>query len=356
MISGDIEDLLKTMICLECGHGLEIYQIDRKTAVLLCKKCHAVYCSQEGVTTILPKTYLDKSRYESFISHNKMFWQKNLPLKTYFDKFTRSLSIKTKKWEDDDVTFWDAKYVKDCLELKTKRLVGRTYQRNQILFQPMRDFGTKNHRILEVGCGEAISAQKLLLPHGDDFLYIATDYSFQALKHLRIRLGQRKNVLYLQCLGNFIPFKDGTFDDIICLGVLHHMPKKEGHIPYLVKKLKPEGLLLINEPYDRTYRLPRVIESLIQKIIEPRQSAHEERVNVKKFRNNLKKVGTIILETHGHTPVKTVLIRITGSLYERSVVFMKFLLIIDKITEKTVGRVWKLFSAGDCLILFRKTK
>ena len=356
MINAKINSILEMMVCLQCGGTIVFHRINSTNGIFVCPACFAVYCLQQGVATILPKSYLDKNKYISFSAENRSFWQSNPKLKSHFDIFTHSLSNKISKWEDDDVAFWDAKYIGGCLELQTKKLVGRAYQRNQVLFQPIREMGISNHRILEVGCGEAISAQKLLLPYGNNFIYIATDYSFQALKHLTKRLQKRTNVLYIQCLGDAIPFNDNTFDDIICLGVLHHMPKKEGHVPYLISKLKPEGLLLINEPYDRDYRLPRLLENIFQKIIEPQQSAHEERINMIKFQTNLKKGGSVIKEKHGHTPVKTVLIRITGSLYERSVGFVKFVLLIDKIVEVTIGKVWGLFSSGDCLILFKRTK
>jgi ubiquinone/menaquinone biosynthesis C-methylase UbiE/uncharacterized protein YbaR (Trm112 family) len=352
----DFTDIIKMMICLECGEKLDFHSINKSTGVLVCTKCYAVYCQEEGVFTVLPKGYSDKEKYQNFLLANLAFFKKNLKIKSYFKKFANSIPSRGKTWEDDDVEFWDKKYLKGCLELRTKKLVARAYLRDKILFKPLREFGIRSHRILEVGCGEAISAQKLLLPYGKSFLYIATDYSYQALRFLRKKYRNSKNMFYVQCLGDAIPFADEAFDDIICLGVLHHMPKKDRHVTDLIKKLKPGGLLLSNEPYDRNYRLPPAMEKIIQKIIEPKQSAHEERLNVEKYRKRFIQKGEILNEYHGHTPIKTVLIRATGTLYEKSVTFVKFLLIVDKITEKTLGKVWNLFSTGDCLILFRKSK
>lgn len=352
----NIDSVIKIMVCLECGSKVDFHKIDGSTGVIVCKKCHAIYCQEEGVMTILPKKYSDKEKYLNFLASNKVFFENNTTIKNYFQKYSTSLPTKIKTWEDDDVEFWDKKYVKDCLELRTKKLVGRAYLRDKILFKPLRELGVNNHYILEVGCGEAISAQKLLLPFEKDFFYIATDYSYQALKHLRKKYKKSKNMSYIQCLGDAVPFRDESIDDIICLGVMHHMPKKEKHVTDLARKLKPGGLLLSDEPYDREYRLSAAIEKLIQKVIEPQQSAHEERLDVKKFRKRFLQEGQILNEYNCHTPVKTVLIRITGSLYERSVTFVKFVLITDKITEKTLGRVWNLFSTGDCLILFKKTR
>ncbi|MCX6809790.1 MAG: methyltransferase domain-containing protein [Candidatus Berkelbacteria bacterium] len=349
-----VEDIAKEMICLECGRDVEFHRIDEASGILVCKKCFNIYTLSEGIITALPKKYLDKEAYLDFFVSFKIFFDKNATLKSRFTKFLNRLPKKTKKWEDDDVLFWDEKYEKEYLELKTKALVSRAYLRDKILFRPLRNFGFKNHYILEVGCGEAISVQKSLLAHSNDFIYFATDYSYQGLKFLKKKLKNKKNIIYIQCLGDAIPFKDEMFDDIICLGVIHHMPKKEVHVGELFKKLKTGGFLLINEPYERDYKLPKSLEKIVQRIIEPDQSAHEERINRDRFMKNLRKEGKIISEFHGHTPTKTVLIKITGSLYERSVGFVKLVILLDKTTEKSLGKIWHLFAAGECLALVKK--
>jgi len=313
----NLEKIVKEMVCLECGSGMGFCRTGKEKGRINCKKCSVVYPLRDGIITALPQ--------------------------------------RERKWEDDDVAFWDNKYLGDCLQLRSKKLVERAYLRDKILFEPLRRSKIAGKYILEIGCGEAISAQKSLFQFNSDFIYFATDYSYGGLKILKKRLKNKNNVIYIQCLGDAIPFKDGFFDAIISLGVIHHMPKKEAHVPYLVSKLKPGGLMLVDEGYNRAYRLPRIAEKIVQVIIEPRQSAHEERINIGKFRKNFQKAGRIVNEYHCHTPVKTVLIKITGSLYERSVMFVKFLLAVDKLTEKTIGRLWRLFSTGDCLLLFEKS-
>lgn len=53
------------------------------------------------------------------------------------------------------------------------------------------------------------------------------------------------NVRWNQAGVGDIPFADGTFDLIICLGVLHHVPDTAGALTRLTPKLKPGGHLLL---------------------------------------------------------------------------------------------------------------
>lgn len=53
------------------------------------------------------------------------------------------------------------------------------------------------------------------------------------------------NVRWSQAGVGEIPFADDTFDLIICLGVLHHVPDTAGAVARLTAKLKPGGHLLL---------------------------------------------------------------------------------------------------------------
>jgi ubiquinone/menaquinone biosynthesis C-methylase UbiE len=51
-----------------------------------------------------------------------------------------------------------------------------------------------------------------------------------------------------------MPFADGTFDFIMSIGVLHHMPDTQAALITLRRKLKPQGRLLVYLYYDVTHR------------------------------------------------------------------------------------------------------
>lgn len=58
-------------------------------------------------------------------------------------------------------------------------------------------------------------------------------------------LADKKNVRISQASIDHLPFHDNTFDFILCLGVLHHIPDTEKALRDLVKKLKPGGHVLL---------------------------------------------------------------------------------------------------------------
>ncbi|MBX2972245.1 MAG: class I SAM-dependent methyltransferase [Flavobacteriales bacterium] len=67
----------------------------------------------------------------------------------------------------------------------------------------------------------------------------------EAVFHAANTHGDLPNVRWNQADVGGIPFADGTFDLIICLGVLHHVPDTAGALARLVPKLKPGGHLLL---------------------------------------------------------------------------------------------------------------
>lgn len=67
----------------------------------------------------------------------------------------------------------------------------------------------------------------------------------EAVFHAANTHGDLSNVRWNQAGVGEIPFADGTFDLIICLGVLHHVPDTPGAVAKLVPKLKTGGHLLL---------------------------------------------------------------------------------------------------------------
>jgi SAM-dependent methyltransferase len=63
-----------------------------------------------------------------------------------------------------------------------------------------------------------------------------------------------------------LPFRDGSFDTVICSEVIEHVP--EGLAPFTEMKrvLKPDGLLVLGTP-DYGRRLWRVIEGVYERIV-----------------------------------------------------------------------------------------
>ncbi len=80
------------------------------------------------------------------------------------------------------------------------------------------------------------------------------------------------NVRWSQAGLDPIPFNDGTFDLVICLGVLHHVPETGEALARLARKVKRGGHLLIYLYYDlenrgRIYRSIFQLTELLRKVI-----------------------------------------------------------------------------------------
>lgn len=58
-------------------------------------------------------------------------------------------------------------------------------------------------------------------------------------------VGSIPNVRITQASVSNIPFEDNSFDFIVCLGVLHHIPDTQQALTDLCKKLKPNGHILL---------------------------------------------------------------------------------------------------------------
>jgi SAM-dependent methyltransferase len=73
---------------------------------------------------------------------------------------------------------------------------------------------------------------------------VAVDLSF-AVEAAQRNFGVRKNVWIAQADIGSLPFRDGSFDVIFSIGVLHHTPDTRAYFAKLVPLLKPGGVIAI---------------------------------------------------------------------------------------------------------------
>ncbi|MES2504236.1 MAG: class I SAM-dependent methyltransferase [Myxococcota bacterium] len=115
--------------------------------------------------------------------------------------------------------------------------------------------------VLDVGCGSGRWAQYL-----SGFVKIvecidpstAVDVAKDALINKGI-----KNVRITQAGIDDMPFPDGSFDFVMCLGVLHHLPRAGEGVVRCVEKLKAGGWFLVYIYYDLENR-PYVYRALFR--------------------------------------------------------------------------------------------
>ena len=104
-----------------------------------------------------------------------------------------------------------------------------------------RELLTWETAVLDAGCGSG-RWSRFLAPHVGRVEAIDPSAAVfvAAAQHLGL-----SNVRFTQAAIDIIPFHDKTFDVVICLGVLHHVPDTAGALRDLTRKIRPGGHLLL---------------------------------------------------------------------------------------------------------------
>lgn len=97
--------------------------------------------------------------------------------------------------------------------------------------------------ILDVGCGYGVLAD-FLLKAGKLREYVGLDISSERLKVARARLNGLPAGLILG-VSEFLPFRESSFDVVVCCGVLQHVVDQRKAVNEMSKTTKFGGLLII---------------------------------------------------------------------------------------------------------------
>lgn len=92
------------------------------------------------------------------------------------------------------------------------------------------------------GYGTALLADKARKITGMDYSDEAVEYSNG--------LYSKKNLEFIQGDAQKMPFKDSTFDVVVSLETIEHLPEPEKFVKEVVRVLKPDGLFYVSTPND----------------------------------------------------------------------------------------------------------
>lgn len=153
-------------------------------------------------------------------------------------------------WKDDvterfsiaqDAKKWDQMYARDTDNL------------DDHIFRLRRDYTVEylvNHygveaQLCDVGCGAGPVTYEMLR-RGYDI--VGLDYSRDMLENAAKRLvdGQLDRKPLINCNSEALPFEDGVFDGVVCLGVISYVEHYENIIKEIHRILKPGGTVLIS--------------------------------------------------------------------------------------------------------------
>ncbi|MBU0492658.1 MAG: methyltransferase domain-containing protein [Chloroflexi bacterium] len=105
-------------------------------------------------------------------------------------------------------------------------------------------------RVLDLGCGHGDTALRLAAA---SCAVMGLDISMQFVRRSRERVGPAARAGWLQGDAEQLPFADGSFDAVVSLGTLHHLPRPEQAIAEVARVLRPGGWLLALEPNAAAY-------------------------------------------------------------------------------------------------------
>ncbi len=98
-----------------------------------------------------------------------------------------------------------------------------------------------NAKVLDLGCGSGRWTKYMYNKVG----YIDAVDPSKAIYHAAYQYHHLENIRFTRAGVNDLPFEDESYDFIISLGVLHHIPNTQKALDSLLKKLKPGGQALI---------------------------------------------------------------------------------------------------------------
>jgi len=164
--------------------------------------------------------------------------------------------------------------------------------------------------ILDAGCGAGVFAREAMKR---GYRVVGIDSSRGMVeKAARVCYAESgRNAQFLQGDVQCLPFKDSSFDLIVCLGVISYFRSEEKALSELSRVLKPCGTLIVsivNRAHLVHYLdLPRFVENRLRKTLSPIGVSQSRKSGmgsgyaarsyfITKFRKSLKKQGLATLE------------------------------------------------------------
>jgi ubiquinone/menaquinone biosynthesis C-methylase UbiE len=105
-------------------------------------------------------------------------------------------------------------------------------------------------RILEVGTGRGLLLDELLKDLGANSSYVGVDLAAGPLRqaHQAVAESRRASAAFLSAAMERLPFRNGSFDAVFCIDVLHHAESQVAMLTELGRVLRPGGRVLCVEP------------------------------------------------------------------------------------------------------------
>jgi SAM-dependent methyltransferase len=115
---------------------------------------------------------------------------------------------------------------------------------------------TEGRRCLDLGSDNGV-VSLLLREHGGEW---SSDLTEQAVASIRSLVGEEAHLVR----GDRLPFPDATFDRVVVVDMLEHVPDEEAFVLELARVTRPGGRLVVNTPHLKHTALRRLRQALGQ--------------------------------------------------------------------------------------------
>lgn len=152
----------------------------------------------------------------------------------------------------------------------------------------------KNQTILDVGC-EAGYVALQVLKHNPEKLY-GIDVCGPALKDFKKKLSKhplKNKVVLAKAFMHKMPFKDNTFDSVICTEVIEHVPNLDQGFEEMKRVTKKSGKIIITFPNEKLRKLVYPIVKLLGVNTDVEDEVTLFEYNIKNIKQKLSKYFTI---------------------------------------------------------------
>lgn len=191
----------------------------------------------------------------------------------------------------EEIAFHDRKMREKAILVRQKRDFYDVPGENHVYEDLLAEAGSfENKRALDVGCGEGWASAEYLKRGSSSVT--AFDLSFESLcsaRHYLRSVGFSTSVPLIQAAAEYLPFRDASFDLLICISTLHHTDL-DGSLKEIHRVLAPGGKALLAEPLDHNFAI-----NLFRKLTPWRRSKYEKPINIDDFLSKAIKFQTIFI-------------------------------------------------------------
>ena len=266
---------------------------------------------------------------------------------------------KQEGWIHDEMVHSDTSARKDD-ERRSKSYDWRVPE-ERYLFSKIKNL-VKGKVLLDIGCGSSPTIRCSLPPSKNGYIYVGVDISTQPMKIARLFM----NGSFLRCSVGKLPFRNASFDFVLSLGVLHHLPDYVRGLLEAIRVLKPQGYLALREPLELQDQIGhfishnrRFLNQVSSSSFTSVMSPLERPINERRLVQHLRKYGKLVVYQRIYSRPGALFVMLLTKIGPRSAIsrnemFWKVKVRIDETIENTLGKHFSTFGGTTLFILMRK--